>query len=398
MLLAGYLVARTVLGALLNPPLNGPDEGGHVEYVRSLVASGGRHVSGAEARQPPTYYFVAALPWQAAAGTASHTQLFWTRLAGIVGGLLTLVCAWAGAQALWPERPTRRLAVASIAALAPGYLYLLSSVNNDPLAAGLASVAVVAAIRLWKGETRRRWTLTWVAASAAAPATKLTAAPVVVAMAAALCWRYRTALLRPRWTRAAGMVVAFATVGGYLFLLSRHPTTSAAAAAAHFAPPAVVRAPFAYLSQRGFAESFRTFWYAYDYAVTWPPAVEGALAGSAALLCLLAVLGLIFERPPLPGLVWAATGVQVALVLARYGLADVLHVSLAGAAQAKSFFPAIVPASLLLVGGMAAALRRLWGARERWMGLAVFVWLVALDAVSLTLLVWHHYRWWTALP
>ena len=45
-LLAAYVFARAALGATVNPPLIGPDEGGHLEYVGSLVASAGRRVTG----------------------------------------------------------------------------------------------------------------------------------------------------------------------------------------------------------------------------------------------------------------------------------------------------------------------------------------------------------------
>jgi len=397
--LAGYLVARVVLGAMLNPPLNGPDEGGHVEYVRTLIESGGRHVSGVEARQPATYYLLAAVPWQAAADTAPNTQLFWTRLLGCIGGLMTLAAAWAAARVVWPGAPGHSLAVAAVAALAPGYLYLLASVNNDPLAVGLASVAVLAGLRLWRGETPWRWIVVWIAASLAAVATKLTAAPVGLAAAMALLWRFRAVLLKPLWARTVVAAVVLAGVAGYLFLLSKHPTTSAAASMAHFGPLALLRAPVTYWRLGGLAESFRTFWYAYDYEVRVPRLLETVLGGSAALVGVAAIVGLVASRPRLPGLLWAAAVAQVVLVVGRFSLADVLQVDFGGAAQAKAFFPALVPLAILLVAGLSTVVRWVWPrylARDRWLGLGIFAWLLALDAISLALTTWHHYRWWQA--
>ena len=396
LLLSGYLVARVVFGAMVNPPLNGPDEGGHVEYVRTLVESGGRRVTGVEARQPPAYYLLAALPWQAAAGTSPNMQLFWTRLLGVAGGLATLWAGWEAARLLWPGQTQLSLAAAALAALAPGFLYLLASVNNDPLAVGLASVAVVAGLRLWNGNRNWRWIIAWAAASVAAVATKLTAAPVVLAVAAALLWRFRAILLRPFWARVLAGAAAVAVIAAYLGLLAQHPTTSAAASMAHFGPLALVRAPITYWRLGGLTESFRTFWYAYDYEVRWPRLAEAALGGSAALVSLVALAGLAVGRRRVPLVLWAAAVAQAVLVVGRFSLADVLKVDSGGAAQAKAFFPALVPLSVLLVAGLAAALRGSWPGSKRWLGLGIFAWLLALDAVSLALTTWHHYRWWQA--
>ena len=111
-LLGGYLLARAILGALLNPPLNGPDEGGHLEHLRTLVETGGRHVTGVESRQPPTYYLLAAVPWLAAQGAGSGTQLLLVRLIGGLCGLVTLGAAWAAAALVWPGRTARAIATA----------------------------------------------------------------------------------------------------------------------------------------------------------------------------------------------------------------------------------------------------------------------------------------------
>ena len=76
MVLAGYLLARAALGALVNPPFNGPDEGGHWEYIETWLASGGRGVTGVERLQPPTYYAVAALPFRLTDGQPIADRLF----------------------------------------------------------------------------------------------------------------------------------------------------------------------------------------------------------------------------------------------------------------------------------------------------------------------------------
>ena len=424
LLLGGYLVARATLGALLNPPLNGPDEAGHVQYLRTLLETGGRHISGVEARQPPTYYLLAALPWLAVQGAGAVTQLFFVRLLGGLCGLATLVAAWTAATTLWPRRPSLALATAAVATLAPGYLFLLASANNDPLAVAFASLALVAAIHLWRSAAARCWLVVWLAASVAAVATKLTAAPLALALGGTLLVRRRRAVFRPRWTRVAAGAAALALLVGYGALLSRSPTSSLAAAAARFWLPALLRAPRAYVASGGLAESFRTFWYGYDYAVRWPRTLEVAVAGSAAVITLIALVGLALDqvhsarrtapngrecrsscsstsaRPVtrLPWLLWATAGAQVALVVGRYGLGDFLNIEMGGAGQAKAFFPALVPLALLFVAGLAAAARRLRLRDERWLALGVFGWLVGLDAISLAVTTWQQYRWWPGGP
>ena len=148
-LLVGYLVLRGALGALLNPPFNGPDEGGHWEYLESWTASGGRAVTGVERLQPPLYYALAALPFRLTEGAPVGERLFTVRLLSVAAGVVTAGATWLSARWLWPRRPLLALLAAGVAVLAPGHLFLLASVNNDPLATALASVAGLAAVRLW---------------------------------------------------------------------------------------------------------------------------------------------------------------------------------------------------------------------------------------------------------
>ena len=65
-----------------------------------------------------------------------------------------------------------------------------------------------------------------------------------------------------------------------------------------------------------------------------------------------------------------------------------------GAAQAKAFYPAIVPFSVLFVAGLAAILARSGARADRRLALGLLVWLILLDGASLAPTLWHHYRWW----
>lgn len=469
LLLAGYVFTRAALGAAVNPPFNGPDESGHVEYVHALAQGAGGRVTGVEARQPPLYYLLAAVPWRATEGAALPARLFAVRLLSAAAGVGTLSLVWGAASLVWPHRPLLAALAAAFALLAPGHLFLLSSVSNDPPAEALTSLAVLAALRLsltpsatppsgapvvplamppvmatnsspaipvalhqtvptvpadTMSAAHLFWWWVWGLASGAALMTKPTTAPVVIATAAvltsqrlyqrwhALLARRGVRLLAPALLLLLLLLAAGGAVTGYVTLLSRHPTSSLAAAIARFGPVALLRAPLVYLrlDGTGIGESFRTFWYAYDYAVVWPKPLEYVLAGPALALCLFAALGLVVAGLPrrwgatlrsapsasrrLPLVLWIAAFAQIAFVMGRFSFGEVLRIEMGGAAQAKAFFPAVLPLSMLLVAGLTGGWARLGLRDDRPLTLAVLCWLLAMDAASLAITLWHHYRWW----
>ncbi len=407
----GYVVLRAAVGALLNPAYNGPDESGHVEYVRTLIESGGRNITGVEARQPATYYVLAAVPWQLTAGQPDVARLFWTRLVSALAGAATLALTWQAARVCWPERRVLA-ALAAVALLAPGHFFLLASVSNDPPAAALASLGVLAAVRLWV-DTRPapRWWLVWAAACLAAVATKPTTLPVALGTGVALGFRARRELWRHAWVRVAAVGLLLVVVGTQLALLAVEPTGSAPSAVAQFWPRALVRAPVAYVARGGLAESFRTWWYAYDYLVRWPRVLDVVLGLAAMAVTLVTVYGLVLrgplrlppwsgrapagERAGVPAVLWFAALAQALFVLGRFGFGDVLKIEMGGAAQAKVFFPALAPLALLFAAGVSAAGRSV-GVADRWTAVGAFGFLLVLDVASLALTTWQHYRWWAA--
>ncbi|HEX2516638.1 MAG TPA: hypothetical protein VH257_18185, partial [Chloroflexota bacterium] len=127
------------------------------EYLESWTASGGRAVTGVERSQPPLYYALASLPFRLTEGAPVGERLFTVRLLSVAAGVVTAGATWLSARWLWPRRPLLALLAAGVAVLAPGHLFLLASVNNDPLATALASVAGLAAVRLWLTPWPARW-------------------------------------------------------------------------------------------------------------------------------------------------------------------------------------------------------------------------------------------------
>lgn len=396
--LAAYLLCRAVLGAALNPLYNGPDESAHVEYVRTLAAGGRASVTGAEARQLPTYYALAVIPWRLSAGQPEAARVFAIRLLSGLAGAATLGLTWSAARRVWPGSATPA-SVAATATLAPGHLFVLSSAGNDPLASALAGAAFLAALVIWlEVRAGRAWWAAWLLASLAALATKPTTLPVVGGAALALAFRWRRPLLRPWWTRLALGAGAVAAGAANVWLALAEPTSSGTAALARFWPVALIRAPGVYLAGGGLFESFRTWWYGYDYLVRWPRMPEGGAALLAGLLTGAALLGLGIalagrRGPRVPGIVWWCAVAQIALVLGRYGFGDVLQIEMGGAAQAKAFLAGVVPLSLAFAAGLVAAGSAL-RIRARWLTAGFFGSLLALDGVSLAVTLWQHYRWW----
>jgi hypothetical protein len=96
--------------------------------------------------------------------------------------------------------------------------------------------------------------------------------------------------------------------------------------------------------------------------------------------------------------VLAAAAAQALFVVGRYSFSAALGNPMGGAAQAKAYFPALLPLALLFTWGLAGAAAR-WGrGGDRTLALSVLAWLLALDGVSLALTLWHHYRWWQVMP
>ncbi len=107
----------------------------------------------------------------------------------------------------------------------------------------------------------------------------------------------------------------------------------------------------------------------------------GARKGLRALLC------------ALPLLLWLGAGAQVATVILRFGFGTVLQIEMGGVAQAKGFFPALLPLALLFTWGWAGLYRALGGRDERWLTLGILGAFYLLDWISLGVTLWHHYRW-----
>jgi hypothetical protein len=445
-------LVRGTLGAFLNAPGIGPDERGHLQYLQTFTANGWAGVQGVEARQPPIGYLPTLAAWWIAGGaTDPQSQVFApvtltgpalaARLVSVAWSGVTAWATWHLARTIWPARPWAALLAVLLAAMAPGYLHVVASVTNEPAATALATVAILTAARTIEAppEVRRVRLVTWAVGAAIALATKATNAPVVLATGVAIGWSLRAGW-RPwlgyRPVRLAiwgGIAVA---ILGYGAILSRHPSSSYAATAARIWPEAVVVGSIAFVRDGAATEALRTFWHAWDYDVAWPRDLDAAitipLAIGVGLAAIGAILGVLPTTATIAGAIrtrhtalWFPVVAQVAFAIVRYGIGSVAGAAMGGAAQAKTFFPAIAPASLLGAAGLVTVAAMAWRAVARTdlpqppvttgegMGasilsqssgqedpslvrvvtLGAITCLVATDIVGLAASVWRHARW-----
>ena len=469
-LLIAYLLIRGSLGAVVNAPGIGPDERGHVQYIQTFIgrsasetgevgSEGGlANVTGVEARQPVLAYLPASALWMLAGGpgNAVANEVAPTALAGPILAVRLLSVAWSGVTAwviwrfaliLWPSQPWMALLGTLVATTAPGYLFVMASISNDPMATTTITLALLATARVIKGvrsvQVPGRYPLTplawWMASTVLAVATKLTALPVIAGTLLAIIWAHRQhwpAWWRRRAFRVGIALLVTAASCGYAFLLTKHPTSSYAAAAARIWPQAIVAGLNGFLTKGGLTEAFRTFWHAFDYSVQWQEPLDTTLTVIAAIPTALALVGLILHctgeanpwntraastddgvsgqwggAVPIPPLLWLTALCQIAFAVVRYGIGDISGSAMGGVAQAKTFFPAIAPLGLIGAAGLATVttgLSRIWrrlrpvpldqtdiqGFTGRWLLPITFVWVSLVDAASLAISFWRHYQWW----
>ena len=469
-LLIAYLLIRGSLGAVVNAPGIGPDERGHVQYIQTFIgrrasetgeagSEGGlANVTGVEARQPVLAYLPASALWMLAGGPEDPVanEVAPTALAGPILAVRLLSVAWSGVTAwitwrfaliLWPGQPGMALLGTLVATTAPGYLFVMASISNDPMATTTITLALLAIARVIKGVRSEpvpgRYPLTllawWMASTVLAVATKLTALPVIAGTLLAIIWAHRQhwpAWWRKRAFRVASLSLAAIIIGICAVLLSRDATSSYGATAIRIWPQAIVAGLNGFLTKGGLTEAFRTFWHAFDYSVQWQEPFDTILTVIAAIPTALALVGLILHctseanprntraastddgvsgqwggAVPIPPLLWLTALCQIAFAVVRYGIGDISGSAMGGVAQAKTFFPAIAPLGLIGAAGLATVttgLSRIWrrlrpvpldqtdiqGFTGRWLLPITFVWVSLVDVASLAISFWRHYQWW----
>ena len=429
-LILAFVATRGLLGALVNPPFNGPDERGHVLEIATVLHLDVSDEDRVSYRQPRLYYVAAALVVRLLAIPIDPEHLDWQvllplRLASVLLGTLTTAATYGAAcyalRGHPAAAPTFALAAALVAGLAPIHQFTMASVANDALVMALAAVSTAAAVVIVSHGWSRNRTLVLVGAVLGAAATKATGwGAVIVAglIVVVALWRPRQVVrkgdttvapdgdgehipglrwsISDRWLVGAGAAGALFGIAGLLLVARLAPKNSFVLHQLPQLLPAAWRLPANYLfAPSGLSETFRTFWVQPDYAVPAPPAVT-IVAG---LLVLAAVAGglrlaLLRGTNPLrraPALVLIASVlIQLLLIGYRYSLGVEKEILLGGAAQAKFMLPALPAIAILLVVGWAGLLPV---AQRRWLPVLVLVLMLAVDAATLLPFLGQHYQW-----
>ena len=105
----------------------------HLGFLPDLTAEGKNIWIGeySQVNDPPLYYAIVSLPLKLFAGTGITTQLYIGRGVSLLFFLLTIVAAYGLASELSPEGHLFRLLLPLTVAILPGFVDLMTALNND---------------------------------------------------------------------------------------------------------------------------------------------------------------------------------------------------------------------------------------------------------------------------
>ena len=430
MLILAFIATRGLLGALVNPPFNGPDERGHVLEIATLLDLDVSDEDRVSHRQPRIYYLAAALAIRLLGIPVGPERLDWQallplRLASVVLGLLTTAITYVTARyALRGDpaaAPSLALAAALVAGLAPIHQFTMASAANDPLAIALAATSTAAAVAIVAHSWSDYRALVLIGAALAAVATKSTGwGAVIVAglLVVTALRRGRPATdqddaavaddgtgsripgrrwsISDRWLIGAGAASVLGGLVGLQVVVLLAPKSFFVTLQLPFLLPAAWGLPVNYLlAPGGLSETFRTFWVQPDYSVPALPAatiVALLLVGAAVVGGLrLAIARADSPLRRAPALVLLGSLLtQLLLIGYRYSFGVEKEILLGGAAQAKFMLPALPAIAILLVVGWAGLLPV---GQRRWLPVLVLALMLAADAATLLPFLWQHYQW-----
>jgi 4-amino-4-deoxy-L-arabinose transferase-like glycosyltransferase len=219
------LVSLGLIGAMGNAearPVWSPAELALWARFERELPAGGRADGGGPnpiAKNPPLYYGVTAVAYQAAPARSLFAHLFASRLVGVLLFVLTVALTWLAVSEL-TRREWARVLATGVVALQPQLAFMAGIVNADILLVTIWTAFVALTVRtLTRGPTTAR-VLGLFALGALSPLTHgrgLALLPALAVVLGLVCWRHRPALRRALAWGAGGA----ALLGGGLlaFLL-----------------------------------------------------------------------------------------------------------------------------------------------------------------------------------
>jgi hypothetical protein len=392
------LVAFTALGlgyAIKTPLWQNPDEPAHFNYVVQIASTGtlpelkqgdwdaallerlknGRLQPGDaietiryEGWQPPLYYLLAAPILRLSPPDAGVVRL---RLFGVLLGLLTLVVALRAACFVLP--PPLVLAVPATMAGIPMFTAVSASVSADPLANLLAAVMVLVMLSAVHSRVASRWAVSAGIVLGLGLVTKVALAifaPLLLVLTLTrACRRLRTSLVLV----AASTLV---TLPWLIHQVTTYGWTDPLAISRH-ASVVADQPRFAGLTPEYMwsflSVSVHSFWAQFGWMAVVAPDrlywVWGALT-------VIAVAGLVGSRSRFQEARWQLVLATLVLALLAYIAYNLVFTQF----QGRYLFTALVPISILLIGGWSGWLPSRW-VRAVW---AAPVVLIALNVYALT--------------
>ena len=395
LILAAYLLVGALF-AIYTPAWQAPDEPAHYNYARQIAedgccpriaqgdwdsetlslltssrfASEHLHLLPAiqyEDHQPPLYYLLASLVYRLGDGALIPLRLF-----SVILGAGVVALSFVIAGCLLPNQLPVALGVMALVAFLPQRLHMLASVNNDALAELAVALCLFWMVRCLKGEPAPVWMAGLIVG--AAFVTKITVyfVAALVPLALWLRWRKDGRGWRNLAREIAVYAVIAAVIGGLLWLrnVSVYGFPDALGLGAHDAVVSDQLRSADYIAEHGmgaylagmartlFVSSFGQFgWMALP--------VDGELGGlPIALYGLLLLAGVAGAWRGASGIGQSA-GVLLLAAVALVALQTLFYNIEFVQWQGRYFFPALIPAAILVVSGASYWLER-WE-RARWL-------------------------------
>jgi uncharacterized membrane protein len=408
--LAVYL-ALGVGYALRTPPWQNPDEPAHYNYVAQVAAGGccpvielgdwdqdylstltaskfdpalldGLEGIQYEDHQPPLYYLMGVLPYQAG-------DLLGLRLLSVILGAGAVVCAYAVGRLLLPDRAMLALIAAGMVAFLPQRIAMMASANNDALAELIVGLALFALIHALK--TGRRFWLVGLIVGAGF-LTKITVYGLAGAVGIAVlieAWAARrglgTFIARGLWIGIPALGLGaiwwarnLTTYGGTDFLgLAAH---DAVVIGQLRTADLIAQVGTAAYWQSALTTTFQSFWGQFGWMAL---PLDGRIYAGIGVGMLLALLGALLSLPNrrLPAQAWQIGAYAGLIALVAITAAQMVYYNLTFVQfQGRYLYPALIPIALALAYGWDGLARCV---RLPWVGLIAPALLVGLNGFVL---------------
>lgn len=153
--LLGLAAAQGLWNAFHVPPLTGYDAGGHAAYMLTILREGRlpHPTDGWSTFHPPLYHALGAATWAFLDGAAGRIVTGALRTWNVLAWLALGAAAYASVRRLGARYETAAVA-AAVALFAPCSQMAASMISNEMLAAGLASLALLAVLGV-RDDSRR---------------------------------------------------------------------------------------------------------------------------------------------------------------------------------------------------------------------------------------------------